>query len=257
MEKNGIWAEDFRITAFMVDRHREANLVAIQNLCQEAAGNHAQFRQLGFDAMQAQGMAWVLNRLKVKVFQFPKLMETVTVKTWVSQMIPFSHRHFQVVLPISEGNVEEVVLANAYSIWIPIDWITKRPKRLMNHDVPLTNVLYDCEMPEKLGNTDGTSRDNREGVLFSSERSVQASDLDMLGHVNNAKYVEWLLDDFFRKNKNSRPNTLVINYLGEVFEDSVVQLFKHQNGNSFHYCIKNKADGKEVCRAKFDVDFLT
>ncbi len=241
MEQNGIWSEDLKIRAFMVDRNREANLVSIQNMCQEVAGNHANFRQLGFAAMQAQGMAWVLNRLKIKVLQFPKWTETVTIKTWVSQMSPFSHRHFQILLSNLEGNTEGVVLANIYTIWIPIDTTTKRPKRL-NYDLPLNTVDYDCEIPEKLLHT--------EGCVFSSERIVQYSDLDMLGHVNNAKYVEWLLDDFYRNGSNSKPNTLEINYLGEVFMGTTVQLFTQKKEGIVLYVLTNKENGKEVCRAK-------
>ena len=242
MEQNGVWSEDLKIRAFMVDRNREANLVAIQNMCQEVAGNHANFRRLGFEDMQAQGMAWVLNRLKIKALQFPKWTETVRVKTWVSQMSPFSHRHFQIILPNSDANTEGVVLANVYTIWIPIDIVTKRPKRQVLSDLPLREIVYDCEVPEKLGFT--------EGVLFSSERVVQYSDLDMLGHVNNAKYVEWLFDDFFRNHKNGKPNVLEINYLGEVFEGATVQLFARQMDKEMIYVVKNKKEGKEVCWAK-------
>jgi medium-chain acyl-[acyl-carrier-protein] hydrolase len=253
METNGIWSEDLKIRAYMVDKNREANLVAIQNMCQEVAGNHANFRQLGYADMQAHGLAWVLNRLKIKVLQFPKWTETVTVKTWVSVLSPFSHRHFQIVLP-NTGNhtdgtsrdnregVAEVVLANIYSIWIPIDVVTKRPKRQVPSNLPLLDVVYDCELPEKLGNTGG--------LLFSSERQVQYADLDMLGHVNNAKYTEWLLDDFFRNYKNEKPNTLEINYVGEVFEDTTVQIFAQYTEGSLFYSVKTKEDGKEVIRAK-------
>ncbi len=237
MEQNGIWSEDLKIRAFMVDRNREANLVSIQNMCQEVAGNHANFRRLGFADMQAQGMAWVLNRLKIKVLQLPKWTEMVTVKTWVSQISPFSHRHFQISLP----NTNEVVLANVYTIWIPIDITTKRPKRVVDSEMPLYNVIYDCEMPEKLGFT--------EGVLFSSERVVQYSDLDMLGHVNNAKYVEWLLDDFYSNESNVKPKTLEINYLGEVFMGTTVQLFSQKKEDAVFYVLTNKENGKEVCRA--------
>lgn len=248
MEQNGIWSEDLKIRAFMVDRNREANLVSIQNMCQEVAGNHANFRRLGFADMQAQGMAWVLNRLKIKVLQFPKWTETVTVKTWVSQMSPFSHRHFQILLPntVDEGNPEAVgkgvVLANVYTIWIPIDIVSKRPKRVVDSEMPLHDVIYDCEIPEKLLHT--------EGGIFSSERQVQYSDLDMLGHVNNAKYVEWLLDDFYKNEDDVKPKTLEINYLGEVFMGTTVQLFTQKKEGVVLYVLKNKEHGKEVCRAK-------
>ena len=238
MEQNGVWSEDIKIRAFMVDRNREANVVAIQNMCQEVAGNHANFRQLGFEGMQVRGLAWVLNRLKIKVFQFPKWTETVTVKTWVSQMQPFSHRHFQIILPDTEG----VILANIYTIWIPIDVVTKRPKRVVDFEMPLHEVVYDCEIPEKLVFT--------EGGIFSSERQVQYSDLDMLGHVNNAKYVEWLFDDFYKNNNDDKSNALEINYLGEVFEGATVQIYAQKEEREVVYTVKNKEDGREVIRAK-------
>ena len=238
MEQNGVWSEDIKIRAFMVDRKREANVVAIQNMCQEVAGNHANFRQLGFEGMQVRGLAWVLNRLKIKVFQFPKWTETVTVKTWVSQMQPFSHRHFQIILPDTEG----VILANIYTIWIPIDVVTKRPKRVVDFEMPLHEVVYDCEIPEKFVFT--------EGGIFSSERQVQYSDLDMLGHVNNAKYVEWLLDDFYKNNNYGKPKILEINYLGEVFEGATVQIYAQKEEREVVYTVKNKEDGREVIRAK-------
>ena len=252
MDKNGIWSEDFKIRAFMVDRHKEANLFTIQNLFQEAASNHAHFHQLGYMDMQVRGMAWVLNRLKIKIFESPKWMETVTVKTWVSQMQPFSHRHFQITRPLTESDFalssslerqsSELILANAYSIWIPIDISTKRPKRLSDDVLPLHQLAYNCEMPEKLPHT--------EGGIFSAERSVHASDLDMLEHVNNVKYVEWILNDFYRENKIDKPHFIEINYLSEVLEDSVVQLFVQKNKDEIVYTLKNKADSKEVCRAK-------
>ena len=252
MEQNGVWSEDLKIRAFMVDRNREANLVAIQNMCQEVAGNHANFRRLGFADMQAQGLAWVLNRLKIKVLQFPKWTETVTVKTWVSQMSPFSHRHFQILLSNLDENTEGVVLANVYTIWIPIDTVTKRPKRQILSDLPMKEIVYDCEIPEKLSHTvEDRNPDNiGKGVIFSSERQIQYSDLDMLGHVNNAKYVEWLFDDFFRNYKNEKPKILEINYLGEVFEGATVKLFAQKLENEMIYVVKNKEEGRAVCRAK-------
>ena len=251
MEHNGVWSEDIKIRAFMVDRNREANVVAIQNMCQEVASNHANFRGLGFEGMQARGLAWVLNRLKIKVFEFPKWTETVTVKTWVSQMQPFSHRHFQIVLPDTEG----VILANIYTIWIPIDVVSKRPKRVFDFDMPLYDVVYDCGIPEKLNFTveERNPDDGGKGDIFSSERQVQYADLDMLGHVNNAKYVEWLLDDFYKNNKEGKPNSLEINYLGEVFEDATVQIFAQKGENEICYTVKNREGGREVIRAKLSL----
>ena len=242
MEDNHLWSESIKIRAFMVDKNRVANFVTLQNLCQDVAGNHAQANGLGYTDMQARGSAWVLNRLKMTISDYPKWTETVTVQTWVSVMEPFSHRHFQIVLPASATHETEMILANVYSIWIPIDLVTRKPKRLSNHEFLVHQRAYDCEIPEKLA--------PNEDALFSSERIVQYADVDMIGHVNNTKYVEWLLDDFFRENKNKTPKSLDINYLGEIFEGDTVAIFVKKIDNVVIYAMKNKGDGKDVCRAK-------
>ena len=122
MEQNGLWTSTSRIAAFMVDTRRQLTLPMLANLLQEVAGNHATFHQLGFYGMQAQGKFWVLNRLKIEIFQAIRWQETITIQSWVSLMRgPFSHRHFSVL------NEDGTEVASAFTLWTALDAQSRRP----------------------------------------------------------------------------------------------------------------------------------
>lgn len=210
MEANGIWRELFKVGAYMVDQDQKLSLPMMCNLFQEVAGNHANFRNLGFYEMKAQNRFWVLNRIKIGVSEYPKWQDEIEVLTWVSMMRgPFSNRHFALY-----KNGKE--LASSFSFWVAIDADTHRPVRV-NADgvVILEGQEASCGQAEKLAPFSG-------GEIIGSYK-VQRSDIDMLGHVNNVKYTEWLLNQrmFDPSIKN-----IQINYLQEAKLGDEVSFYK-------------------------------
>ncbi|MEO0472286.1 MAG: acyl-ACP thioesterase domain-containing protein, partial [Bacteroidota bacterium] len=85
-EKDGVWTQSWVLPAFLAGPGRAASMAAMGNLFQEAAGNHAVYRALGFDHMKARGQYWVLNRLRIHMTRFPLWDEAINVQTWVSSM---------------------------------------------------------------------------------------------------------------------------------------------------------------------------
>lgn len=256
MENNGIWTETFRMDAFMVNRNREATFTTVGNLFQEVAGNHAFCRQVDFYSMQEKGLYWVLNKMKIQMHKFPTWREKVVVNTWVSEMQPFSHRHFEL------QNLAGEMLGSGISLWIPIDATTNRPRRLKDYDIQLVDKKTALGMPQKLPempqnaqNTEGVALPNEAELkqIFASERLVEYSDLDMLGHVNNVKYTEWMLDNFHRKNDIFEYKTLEINYLDEVKLGEIIKIEPYFFEGNLNYSLKRNSDNKEVCRARFSM----
>jgi medium-chain acyl-[acyl-carrier-protein] hydrolase len=242
METNKIWTEIHRIEANMVDMEREATWTTIANFCQNAAGNHANFRQLGFYDMQKIGMVWVLNRLKINALRLPKWLDIVRIETWVSAMQPFSHRHYALF-----DNTTNEPLLYGYSLWIPIDTTSHRPRRIPTSD--FDNLLEidrekGCELPEKLKNT--------EGGIWTTQRQVQFTDLDLAGHMNNAKYIDWLFDDLFSKGKLEGCKSLTVNYLGETFLGDTIDIFAKKTDTQADYILKKQGSETEILRAKIE-----
>jgi medium-chain acyl-[acyl-carrier-protein] hydrolase len=239
MESNGIWTESFTLHAYMVDKNREATLPALLNFFQEVANGHAFNRQYDFFSMQERGLIWVLNRLNINVLRFPSWQETLHVSTWVSQFEPFPHRHLEIV--DNEGKV----VCCAYSIWLSLDAETHRPRRILDFSAPLSDKKTTCDAPQKLQNTEGG---------FTSLRQVVYSDLDMLGHVNNVKYVEWMLDVLHQIEPDVKPKNMAINYINEAFLNENVLFLVKKEANKVYLTLKRKQDEVDICRACFGMD---
>ena len=87
-----------------------------------------------------------------------------------------------------------------------------------------------------------------------STKSVQVEycDLDVNEHVNNVKYIEWVLESFpleFHKSKVIAE--FEINYLVEAFcGDQLFISSEKMNDVTYKHCINRLEDNKELCRAR-------
>ncbi len=238
MEKEGIWIEEFKVAAFMVDQNRHLSLPMLANLLQEAAGNHANLHQLGFHDMQARQRAWVLNRLKIDYRHPIKWLSTIQIQTWVSEMRgPFSQRHFS----IQDENGQE--LASAFTLWVAIDTTTQRPVRLETRDLPiLESHIASCGAADKI---EVVGSD-----LVKDVHRVRLSDLDMLGHVNNVRYLVWALDCLLPEYPDQLPQTLTINYLKETKNGELVKIYEQalEEQNASRLSMRLGSTEAEVCR---------
>jgi medium-chain acyl-[acyl-carrier-protein] hydrolase len=237
MEQNGVWQENFKVYAYMTDKQHQLTLFSLANCLQEVAGNHADSHDLGWAGMQAKNMFWVLNRLKISSLRQVTGGEQISVRTWLSEIRPFSHRHFEVL------DVNGSVVAIAYAIWIPIDAESRKPKRVEFGNVPLLKKEDGWIEPEKLRELEANWR-------RCADRPIYYSDLDRLGHVNNAKYISWICDDFKKDYPKFDCKCFTINYLGELFGNERIEIFYVLREQTLEYMLKTKKSGKLVCRAK-------
>jgi medium-chain acyl-[acyl-carrier-protein] hydrolase len=194
--------------------------------------------------MRERGLFWVLNRFRMQIVRYPAWRDTISLQTWVSAMMPFSHRHLAVY------DIENQLLACASAIWIPLDFHTHRPRRLDNFEVSLNDRHNPCPLPDKLP----APADPVLGTTYT----VAYSDLDMLGHVNNVQYMRWFLDDHFRDTQAPTVTELSMHYLAEAFHGDVVHVFKtteaneassaDRGGGSTAYELRRASDGVALCR---------
>ena len=166
-----------------------ANHVTLPTLCnymQEAAGISAARLGWGIQALQAEGVTWMLSRLRVSVSRYVPWGTTITVRTWPSgtkgRLI--AKRCF---LGLDEKGEE---LFRASSEWLYVDMaaqkIAKLPETFGELVPPGTP---DFELPDI-----GGKFAHLPSVDGSAEVLTRHSDLDFNDHVNNVHYVEWMLE---------------------------------------------------------------
>ena len=197
-----------RVNTFECDFQRNWKLASIFQHLTEAATTSAAQLGAGFDAMLNQNLFWVHSRMKIKFFSFPQAGDEVIIRTWPKtiQQKLFYIRDFEMLDNIGKP------LALATSAWLVIDATKRRmiPPRSLNIELP--------GLPEKAGLDEpleklGLDNVGEERLCVRAGYSV----VDMLGHVNNSRYIDWICDIFpMDMYKNNTLDWIQINYDHEI-----------------------------------------
>jgi medium-chain acyl-[acyl-carrier-protein] hydrolase len=188
------------------------------NLLQITAGNHADLGGISFTDMQAHHQAWVMSRMRLEIHELPKWRDIVTIKTWIktlenSRSIRCMEMHL---------NGEKIVGCETY--WAVINTQTRRPDALaLPHDHFEKFQIDATKQPTLKITID-------ESTNTIGRRKVVLSDLDVVNHANNVKYMEWCLDyENPKKIIKQEIKALDINFMRELnLNDEAII---HQSGN--------------------------
>lgn len=153
------------------------------NILQLTAGYHAELGGLSFSDMQVHKQAWVLSRMRVEVTELPKWRDVVTVKTWIVDMQ--GSRSVRAL----ELYVGDKKMASSLTYWVVLNTELRKPEGLA---LPFEHFeMYPKNVPtEKSFAKINLHLETR----FVKNKTVVLSDLDIVNHANNVKYLEWCLD---------------------------------------------------------------
>lgn len=212
------------VRAFECDINRRWKPAVFFQHLTEAAGHHAEKLGCGFDVMFARNLFWVHSRMKIKFLRFPVDGETITITTWPKtiQQKLFFVRDYQIHAENGE------LLAAASSAWLVISATERRmvPPLSTGLDLPCVPAKAALDEPlERLSVGDGG--------LPRLKLTAGYSAVDMLGHVNNSRYVEWICDSFpIETYKDRRLEWMQINYDKEIRPGEEVAVHRHDMDGS-------------------------
>ena len=88
------------------------------------------------------------------------------------------------------------------------------------------------------------------GTQFLNEIKIRYSDFDINRHVNNVKYIEWIVDSFeIGRFGQQEIAEIDMNFLGETTEnEDVIQLFYAEKSETSDYHALRNEKGTEVFR---------
>lgn len=202
-----VWNEEILVKSYEVDYNKKTKLNSLFNYMQEAAFSHASKLGAGYEDLTDQGFIWVLSRVKIKVIRYPKWGEKIALETWPKGTNKlFALRDFI----FRDENNEDIVVAT--TAWLVLDSKSMRPQKVQ----ALLTALPDNDGRYAM-NDELVKLENWNTFEFETRRTAAYSDIDVNQHVNNAKYVEWILDCFseeFSSNKNLK--TLQLNYISQT-----------------------------------------
>lgn len=158
------------------------------NIFQVTAGIHADLGGISFSDMQEHHQAWVMSKMRLEIISLPKWKEKVTVKTWIKSL---ENSRSTRCLELYLGQ-EKLIGCETY--WVVMNTETRRPENLA---LPHEHFI---KYPEHSATEKSVQRINLD-VLFKKvlNYKVQLSDIDIVNHANNVKYLEWCLNTLDRK----------------------------------------------------------
>ncbi|XP_068331972.1 palmitoyl-acyl carrier protein thioesterase, chloroplastic-like [Pyrus communis] len=184
------------IRSYEVGPDKTATLESVLNLLQETALNHVWMSGLlsdGFGAtheMMRNDLIWVVSRMQVQVDQYPIWGEVLEIDTWVQASGKNGMKRDWLIRSQSTGHV----FARATSTWVMMNRKTRRlskmPEGVRGEIAPwfIEKQAITDDVPEKIVKLDNNAK------YVNSDLKPKRSDLDMNHHVNNVKYVRWMLE---------------------------------------------------------------
>ena len=193
-------------------------------------------------SLARQGIAWVLREQAMRVLHQPCLGQALRVCTWPTRAERvLCHRDFRIL------DADGRVMALGTSSWFGLDLGTRRPRKAESFfSLPwelLPPPVFEDPLPEL--DAPGERAD-------SETRSVRASDIDALGHMNNLRYVDWVADHLARFGKNETcPRCVRIRYAREVAAgDRVLVRHDMDGAGDIRVAMYGEEHGREICVAR-------
>ena len=201
------------------DKNKKYKYYAALCATQEIAQNHASLLGFGYDELDEKNCFWVLSRIKLKFNQYPLWRDNIKINTWHKGAYGiFALRDFE----FYKG---DVLAIQGTSSWLILDATTHRmlrPESVITSQSELSSFPHAIEEPcDKL-----TSPKEME---FSYTKTVSYSDIDMLGHTNNAKYLEWAFNGIDPEILYSRDiKECQINFVAETHIGEKIDIYQKQ-----------------------------
>jgi acyl-ACP thioesterase len=215
-----IFSKDFEINFTQCLPNGFLKHTDLCNILQLTAAAHSEVGGISFSDMQEFNQAWVLSRMRVEIRELPKWKDVVTVKTWINTLE--NSRSVRAL----ELYVNGEKMVGCETFWAVFNTKIRRPEALA---LPYEHFELYPEQKATQNTFSKINLSNETKIIF--EKRVALSDLDIVNHVNNVKYLEWCLDFVDVKLiLNQKIESFEMNFMKELsLKDKVIL---HENGNT-------------------------
>lgn len=208
-----IYRQKYPISAIHTDCFGRIKPSVLLYFAQEIAGEHCLQLRTDWETLQKKQLFWALVRTKVQISKLPQTGQTLTLETWPMPQTRIAYPRCTVAY---DETGEECF--RSISLWVLMDTQGRNmvlPDKA-NLQVPGIIRGTEPEAPRALPVL-------REGQTLC--RTVGFGELDKNLHMNNTKYLDWVMDlcpsSFHR---DHTPEEITLCYLTEAREGHQLQL---------------------------------
>ena len=218
---NEVYKLDWKIGFNDCYSNGKLSYISLIKFLQDSAMYHAESSGFGIDVMKKNNQAWVITRFSLEVLDLPELDDSVRVETWISFVRgAFSNREYVLYL-------NDRAIAMATSNMTVINFVERKIEKLQ---LDTGKMQFNSQMATR---KKAMKININEEFNKLSSFEVKFSALDMIQHVSNLKYIEWVFDNVdYKKILKSQLNTITVNYIKELKLNDDVEISSFIEGNS-------------------------
>jgi len=218
MELKSKFSKEYQVMVNDVDFMKKIKLSAIFNYFQEIAGLHSDELGIGFNTIQKDyGVVWVLIRIRVDIVKYPLWNDEIIIETW-----PQLPRKFEFDRDFIVKDVQGNIIARAVSTWVILDAESRKLQKSEVIAIDYPPIIKERAINCILGKLKPYSEPK-----LAYKRVIGCSDIDMNCHLNNSKYVDFIMDCFTMDElKKYRAKSIQVNYMGEALPGTTIVMRK-------------------------------
>lgn len=176
--------KEYEIRYFEVDYKKRLLLTDLVNFFTDSAVYQGDLIKVSIDYLKDNNLAWVLYKWDIKINRMPSYGEKIKVITRAESFRAFyAMRSFKVL----DENKQLIITAD--SIWFLIDTKLRSSKRIPKEFLDYYDVKKDDKYDPNIPKTEAF-----EGEDNIKTFSIRYSDIDTNMHVNNGKYVSYMIE---------------------------------------------------------------
>lgn len=234
-----LFSKKFTLTPGECNGQQEMSLSFLVGRIIKVASMHADLWGVGYEKMISSRTAWVLSRLSIEMKHFPAINQEYTLETWIEDYnTRFSTRNMAIL-----DNKGEVC-GYVRTIWLVLDLEARRTANMEELN-ELRTLVLDRPCP-----IDPPTRMRIENGQKIDSFAVRYSDIDLNRHVNSARYVEYLLNQYpFEWYDNNRITRFEIAYAHEALPGINIDVYREEK-QALDHTLELHHEGNVLCRSR-------
>ena len=208
-----IYERVFEITSADTDRYDRLKSSHLLNFLQEVAGDHSAILGTDREKLMQQNLFWAVIRHRVQITRLPGSGEKITVQTWPMPTTRTAYPRSTVAYD-EAGNE----CFRGISLWVLMDAESRAMVLPGKSGVTVSGMLTGSELAAP-----GSMALQTAGQTMT--RTVRYTDLDINGHMNNCRYLDWVEDTLPGSfHEENHVLEFTVNYMTEAREGEALSL---------------------------------
>lgn len=231
------WTGNYIVNANDIDMNFVVTVSNIFRYMQDAANCQMEQDGPSYKELFDRGLAFIVSRFNISLYAPLHSHDRIEVQSWAceSKGVTFN-RCYRI---LRDG----LIIAEAVSMWALAGVNDRKLHRVNEFDLNYgTDAMLELDMPARMKIP--------EEITFSlvGERTVDYSDTDMNGHMNNTKYPD-MICSYIGDMKGQRVISMALNFVSEAPLGETLKIY-HGESDGVHYIRTVRQNGNTNIEAE-------